>query len=122
MTTELYIKCFLISVLGMFFSIIMQVRSLIKKSKAANTKFSLKSYFKSDWISGIASITFICIVLVIIAEVIKMKPVVINYIKIIFILVGYFGADLGYRIFSATDKKITQIIDEKTNKADSMID
>lgn len=114
MNTQLYIQCFLISLLGMAFSIIMQIRALMRKSRAAKEEFSVWTYFKQDWLSGVASIFFIAIVLVVISEVLKWKPWVIDYIKIVFVLVGYLGADLGYKLFSATSKKITKIIADKT--------
>lgn len=122
MTPKLYLICFLISMLGMVFSIVMKAVALQKKARISNASFNGWKFLKDDWLSGLSSLLFIGIVLVIISEVLHWKPVVIDYIKIIFVFVGYFGSELGSRLFSATNKRLNAIIDEKTDKADGMPD
>jgi len=108
--------------LGMLFSVVIKAVALQKKARISNAYFSVWGFLKDDWLSGFSSLIFIIIVLVTISEVLHWKPIVIDYIKSIFVFVGYFGSELGSRLFSATNKRLNAIIDEKTDKADSLPD
>jgi hypothetical protein len=120
MNTKMYLICFFISVLGMLFSIALKAGSMQKKARVANAKFSVAQFVADDWLSSIASFIFIIICLFLIDTFLKWKPAVTDYVKPIFVFIGYFGGDLGSRLFSVTNKRLNDVIDYKTDIADSV--
>lgn len=114
----MYAICFTIALLGMFFSLCLKGASMQKKAKIANAKFSVGQFIADDWISTLASFIFIIICLFMIDSLLKWKSAVVDYIKPIFVFIGYFGGDLGSRLFSVTNKRLNQVIDYKTTAGD----
>jgi hypothetical protein len=66
-----------------------------------------------------ASILTIILFLLFLDNILKWKPVIVDYIKIGFAFVGYTGSDIASRLFSVVNKKINDVIDVKTNIADA---
>lgn len=120
MNTKMYAICFTIALLGMLFSILLKAATLQKKAKSANAKFSIGAFIADDWVSTLASFIFIIICLFLIDTFFKWKPIVVDYVKPIFVFIGYFGGDLGSRLFSVTNKRINEIIDYKTTQIDQV--
>lgn len=114
----MYAICFTIALLGMLFSICLKAGAMQKKAKIANAKFSVGQFIADDWVSSLASFIFIIICLFMIDSLFKWKPAVVDYIKPIFVFIGYFGGDLGSRLFSVTNKRLNQVIDYKTTAGD----
>lgn len=122
MKFEMYLNCFVIALLGMLFSIALKGGSLQKKARVANAHFSIGKYLTDDWLSTVASFIFIIICLLLIDVFLKWQPVVIDYVKAIFVFIGYFGGDLGSRLFSVTNQRLNKVIDYKTDIADGIKD
>jgi hypothetical protein len=120
MNTKMYAICFTIALLGMLFSIALKAGSLQKKARVANAKFSIGQFVADDWLSSLASFIFIIICLFLIDTLFKWKPAVVDYVKPIFVFIGYFGGDLGSRLFSVTNKRLNDVIDYKTSAADEV--
>jgi len=122
MNTKMYAICFTIACLGMAFSIALKAGAMQKKAKVANARFSVGQFVQDDWLSSLASFLFIIICLFLIDTLFKWKPTVVDYVKPIFVFIGYFGGDLGSRLFSVTNKRLNDVIDYKTDIADGIKD
>lgn len=120
MTIKMYAICFTISLLGMIFSMFIKGAVLQKKARISNATFSFGKFLADDWLSWAASFIFIIICLFLIDNLLAWKPIVTDYVKGVFVFVGYFGGDLGSKLFSATDARLNNIIDAKTNIADGV--
>jgi hypothetical protein len=96
------------------------MKSLQDKAKAANLVFNPGRYFREDWLSITASILTIVLFLLFLDNILKWKPVIVDYIKIGFAFVGYTGSDIASRLFGVVNKKINNVIDVKTNIADGV--
>lgn len=110
----------LAGLLGVLLQILLKIPELQKRSKAANHAFSLKGYLKDDWAVIAASFVSVAIAIVCIDELIAIKPGIANYIKWLFVFVGFSGATLISAVLSVTNKKIMAVIDIKTNIADGV--
>ena len=111
---------FLGGALGVLLQILFKIQNLKKQSTIANHSFSVKDYFKDDFISIISSFVAVGIAIYVIDELLAAKPSLSEYIKWFFIFVGYTGSSLIQSVLSATSKKINAIIDLKTNLADGV--
>jgi hypothetical protein len=99
---------------------VLKMKSLQEKARAANVEFKIRQYFSNDWISIVASLLTIIMFLLFLDNILKWKPVIVDYIKVGFAFVGYTGSDIASRLFGVVNKKINNVIDEKTNIADNV--
>jgi hypothetical protein len=120
MTLSLYLTCFGVALVGMALQTVLKMKSLQDKARAANIEFKPMLYFKNDWLSITASVLTIVMFLLFLDNILKWKPVIVDYIKIGFAFVGYTGSDIASRLFGVVNKKINNVIDEKTNIADNV--
>lgn len=120
MNFHLYLACFGVALVGMALQTVLKLKSLQDKARAGNIKFNVWDYFRNDWLSIIASVLTIVLFLIIVDNLLKWKPVIINYVKIGFAFVGYVGSDIASRLFSVVNRKINSIIDAKTDTADGL--
>jgi amino acid permease len=119
MTLTLYATCFGVALVGMALQTVLKLKSLQDKARAANLTFKPGLYFREDWLSITASVLTIILFLLFLDNILKWKPVIVDYIKIGFAFVGYTGSDIASRLFSVVNKKINDVIDVKTNIADA---
>lgn len=119
MDIKMYGACFAVALVGMALQTVLKIDSLQKKARAANVKFGPADYFKNDWLSITASILTIILFLMFLDNLLKWKPAIIDFVKILFAFVGYTGSDIASRLFSVVNNKINSIIDVKTGKSDS---
>ena len=120
MTFTLYLTCFFVALVGMALQTVLKMKSLQEKARAANVEFKIRQYFSNDWISIVASLLTIIMFLLFLDNILKWKPVIVDYIKVGFAFVGYTGSDIASRLFGVVNKKINNVIDEKTNIADNV--
>lgn len=120
MTFTLYLTCFGVALVGMALQTVLKMKSLQDKAGAANVEFKVRQYFQQDWLSITASVLTIVMFLLFLDNILKWKPVIVDYIKIGFAFVGYTGSDIASRLFGVVNKKINNVIDEKTNIADNV--
>lgn len=111
---------FLSGTLGVLLQIILNISSLKKKAAAANMQFVFKNYLKDDWPTIAGSFLTVCIFIIILPDLLSIRPETIKYLRIMFAFVGYTGSSVVQLLFSATSKKILNIIDLKTNIADGV--
>ena len=119
MSLKQYLICFLIAAVGQILFNVLKIKGLQDKANIANLQFSVKDYFKKDWLSVLASFLTVLLVLACIDSLLKWKPEVVDYIRPIFAFVGYTGSDIASRIFGVMNKRLNDAIDYKTTQADT---
>lgn len=120
MTTQLYILCFVIGMLGVLFQIGLKIKSIQDKARKANIEFKPWSYFTDDWLQIALSTLTVIICLFLVEEFAKFSEKVMEYVKFGFLFTGYTGSDILSRIFSVANKRINDAIDYKTTELDKI--
>lgn len=118
MTLELYFQCFAVAFLGMVLQALLKIKSIQDKARKANVQFKASEYLRDDWVSHLASLTTIIMVLFLVDEFAHFSAYVMQYMKFGFAFVGYTGSDIMSRIFSVVNRRINNAIDYKTTIAD----
>ena len=106
--------------LGVLLQVILKIKSLKVRADAANMKFVFGKYLEDDWPAILASFITVGLFIFFIPDIIKIKPDALDFGRIGFAFVGYTGSSIIQMLFSATSKKILNIIDLKTNIADDV--
>jgi uncharacterized membrane protein len=104
----------------LFHMLVIKYPDLKKRAAAANSSLTLKSFLSDDWGSMMASFVTVIIGILIVDELLYIKPEMVNYIKFFFATVGYMGSSVLQLVFGIANKKILNIIDTKTNIADGV--
>lgn len=97
-----------------------KIPKLKSLGKAANHPFKFKEYISDDWPSIVASILTVIAIIWVWTEIVGIKPELENYAKLLFIFVGFTGSSIALAGMSVASKKLTAIIDIKTNIADGV--
>lgn len=122
MTLQLYATCFVIGLLGIAFHVfVIKLPSVKERSRVANKSFSVKEYFKDDWIALASSLVTLCALILAMDEILRYKPAIIDYVKALFFFVGYTGSSILQAALSQADKKINSLVDRKTDVADGKV-
>lgn len=105
--------------MGMLFHVLaVKYPSAKTKATAANIKLTLKEYFNLDMAAIAANVASIAIGLLIVGEAINYKPQIANFIITLSAFYGFTGSSILIALFGQVNKRINNIVDEKTNKAD----
>lgn len=107
--------------LGVVTHCLCKAKDIIDYAEKANIKFSVKEYFKKDWLSVGLSIMSVLIWLLIWGEVGAKYPKILDFIHFSFIVMGFLGSYIIQKFFSKGKSYISDIIDKKTNIADDKI-
>jgi mannose/fructose/N-acetylgalactosamine-specific phosphotransferase system component IIC len=110
-----------IGLLGVLIHTLIKANSLKTRAEKANIKFLIRNYFDKDWISILISVCIVFFWLLIYQEV--MNKYLLKYtdlIGTIFGLIGFLGTYILSKILSVSEKRINNIIDEKTNELDEI--
>ncbi len=119
MTAETYIWCFLAGLLGLLFYLFaIKIPTVKNNAKVANMPFSYGQYFQDDLAAIMASLFTILILLVVLDEVVALRPNVLPFLKAGFVFVGYTGSSLLVKVLGKAQSKIDEVVDIKTDKAD----
>ena len=108
------------ALLGLLFVTLNKIQSCKKDFKVANEKFVLKKFFQDELIAILMSLTFIVLMAITVKEWIHVKPIVENYVTVIFALGGAIGSYAFLVFLGGSKRYIRQIVDKKTNIADSV--
>ena len=101
---------------------LMKARSLKKKASANNEKFTFAKYLIDDWLShGISTFAIILYVFIIKRRAINAPDSMYELLLAFSATVGYCGADIVSRFFSATNKRLNSVIDIKSNITDHLV-
>ena len=116
---ELYFQTLAAGILGIAFHIFaVKLPSVKARSQAANLQFSIRSYFKDDWIAIGASVITLLLAILTLDEILGYKPALLRYIKYFFFFIGFTGSSILIAILGKTNKAINAVVDIKTNIAD----
>jgi hypothetical protein len=119
MATSIYIQCFLAGTLGALLHLFaIKVPAMKERAKVANEKFDLSDYLKDDLAAILSNLLTVLILLLVLDEVVKFKPVVEPYLKAGFVFVGFTGSSILISILGRAQKKLNSVVDEKTDIAD----
>lgn len=117
----LLLNYFIAGVIGIWINVfVVKIPKIQSLSKAANHAFSFKEYFINDWPAIVGSNLTVLAFIWGWNEIIGLKPEVGNYGILIFLFVGFTGGSLALAGFSMASKKLTAIIDIKSNIADGI--
>lgn len=108
------------AVLGLIFVILHKINSVKKDFAVANQPFVLKKFFEKELIAIIMSIIVIVLMAITVNEWMYVSPAVEKYVTIIFALGGAIGSWAFLLFLGGSKKFIRQVIDKKTNIADSI--
>jgi len=113
---------FIAGILGLLFVALARMSSLQKDFRVANQQFVFSKFVQGEVVSWLMSLVFILIMSVTINEWIVVKPIVENYVRVIFVLGGAIGS-WAFMLFLGKSKKfIRNKIDIKTDIADNKND
>jgi hypothetical protein len=121
MTIMIFVQCFIAGLLGIFWHMLMKIKGLRSRAIAANQNFSFSAYFQKDWFSILISVVSVAIAIYILDELLHFKPGLADWTKAFFIAVGFMGDSVLQSLLSKSEKQILDIIDKKTNVADSVL-
>lgn len=120
---NLYLNCFLISLIGLGLSLLSVIYSLTTKAKKANVIFDWTLFAKADLvIQAIGTALTVALFLMLLPSFIEQYP---KYgsnrfgVLLFFATIGYIGSDIASRFFSIVNKRINSAIDYKTDIADT---
>jgi hypothetical protein len=120
---NIFLECFLISLIGLGLSMLAVLKSLTTKAKLANVIFNWKLYFSADLFLQLAGT-----LLTVAMGLLLLKPFLLLYpqfaesnfkIMVGFATIGYVGSDIASRLFSVVNGRINSAIDFKTTQADT---
>ena len=113
---------FIAGILGLLFVALARMSGLQKDFRVANQQFVFSKFVQGEVVSWLMSLVFILIMSVTINEWIVVKPIVENYVRVIFVLGGAIGS-WAFMLFLGKSKKfIRNKIDIKTDIADNKND
>lgn len=119
MNVSLYIDSAVLGLLGLLFSLLLQLKSQRDKAKVANLQFTIGGFFSDEWINIAIAIIVLVIALYLIAPILGWKPGYLWLIRPAFLPVGYMGQDLLLKLFGVVNKRLNAAIDAKTTIADA---
>jgi hypothetical protein len=121
MSHEIYFKAVAACLLGNILHIVAKILILWKDHKNANIEFSLKKYFKDDYVPIGADAVFSFSVVYLVDEFTVYVPWALSYVKAFFLLLGFGGSYIILNLLSRSEKKLRAVIDVKTNIADAIV-
>lgn len=106
--------------LGVFIHCLFKSKDLIDYAFKANLNFTFIDYLKKDWFAVSLSISSLAIWFFVYPEAANKYPSIANFIRFSFVVMGLFGSYIIQKFFSKGKTYISDIIDKKTNVADSI--
>ena len=121
MTTELLIWCGVMYLLGQLFHLFVnKIPALKKRATAANYEFKVSDYWKEEWYLVLGALVFGIMLVIGVSEILTWKPEVAKFVRWFFGFVGYFFNSLIVGKLGQYEKKLSNLIDLKTNIADQV--
>lgn len=106
---------------GQVFHLLIKANAMRKRAAAGNVEFHIwRDFIWTDILEIIATFMGGILVMLALKEIKGFYPSIEDYLRIIFILLGYSGSSLVLSALSKGEKKISQAIDEKTNTLDEL--
>lgn len=116
-----YLILALCLLVGQIFHLLIKANAMRKRAKAGNVPFSvMKDFIATDALEIAATFVGGIIVMLVLNEVKLIYPAIENYLRMIFVLLGYSGSSLVLSALSKAEKNVSKQIDEKTNILDDL--
>lgn len=120
MTLSLYLQCVAMYIFGQVLHVLLvKVPAARQRSIIANETFTFGKYWKSDWHLIVANQVFGAMLIIGLDQIANWKPFILEYLKWFFAGLGYVGSSAILAKFSKYEKTLQNVIDIKTNIADS---
>lgn len=120
-TGYLHLDLIILGVLGqVIFLFAMKVPKARLRATTANEKFVLKDYLKAESEALISAAAAILIGVFCVDQFVAWKPEYEPFLKIIAVMYGALGTSILTAAIGKFDKKILDVVDEKTNFADKV--
>jgi hypothetical protein len=110
----------LLGIFGVLSHCLLKASSLQSDAKAANLKFSLTDYFKSDYLGILLSFISVFAWYFLFEEVAVKYTSLQNFVRLSFFVMGLVGSYLIQFVASKAKKKIRTTVDVKTNELDDI--
>jgi hypothetical protein len=121
MTLFLYLQCVLMFIGGQAIHLfLVKIPALKKRARAANKDFAMKEYWAEDWPIVVGTQVVGMVVILGLDQIVHWKPVILDWVKWWFALLGAFGSTVIMSRWSPFEKKLLNVIDVKTNIADGV--
>lgn len=121
MTTYMLIWCAAMYICGQLFHLFVQkIPAMKTRAKAANFKFTLKDYWNEEWYMICGALVLGMMLTIGASEIVQWKPQVADWMRWFYGFVGYFFNSLIVGKLGQYEKKLSRIIDIKTNIADKV--
>lgn len=118
MTTAFYIKCVALSFLGLALAMLMQFKDKRDTAKVGNFVFSAKAFFGEEIITMAIGAIVIAIFILLIPNILGVKPEYGKWVQIGSVPIGYMGQDIIMKFFGVFKQQLNKAIDYKTDIAD----
>lgn len=122
MTANLFLQCVGCGFIGILFHILLKIKALKKRSKAANINFSYVEFISEESITIAISAVAVVIFIIVLPELINYRSWIQDWVRFLFVFVGFTGSSILQSFFSKTEKNLLDVIDKKTNIADNKTD
>jgi hypothetical protein len=111
----------IIGLLGVLFHSLLKMSSLAKDSRLANIPFHpVQDYLIKDLFGILASFASVFIWYFLFDEVAAKYPAIEGFTKVSFFVMGAMGSYILQMVLSQAKKKIRNVVDQKTDKADGI--
>lgn len=122
MTPEQYLQMVIAATIGIILQLLFKAIRLQKKARESNQVFTLWKWIIEDALILILNILSPYVAVYIFQEFALDDEGIegkwVNYIRTMFVFIGFSGSSVLMGFFSVIDKKLSKVIDTKTNLAD----
>lgn len=113
--SSLIFNCAVAALIGQLIHIfVVKIPSLQTRFRKAKVPFSVKEFFKAEWVTMVGNLFAIIGLLWTLDETLNIRPEILVAIKWLFLFVGFTGSSIVLSVFSKTGKYLNNIIDLKT--------
>jgi len=118
LTYLLAASCYILGLgLALFWFTIPQLK---EKCRTANKPFTWKGWWECDNSLVIGNLIFGIIAVVCLEEIVKWKPIVADFMKVFYVVLGAFGTTIVQEKWGSFKKGISNLLDVKANIADAV--
>lgn len=124
LTTAFYLKCVLLGLIGLIFSLLLSAKLMVEQAKSTNTAMNWKTFFSWDiTIQTVANVLAVATCLLILNDSIAAYPKLFTNLKILLLFagIGFSGGVAAWAFLSRMKKKLLNSADVKTDITDKLM-
>lgn len=123
MTPSLYFQCVLMLLLGQALQIfLVKIPAVKERCRVANKPFAWSEWWSCDWNVVVATAIIGAMAIIGLDQLVHWKPGILDYVKWFFAAIGAVGSTVALSRWSSFEKSLNDLVDKKTNIADSITD